>query len=212
MNNYKTFEERLYETLGIKKFKKIVIKLQLILRKFLFWREDFKSNYDNYFIKNQTIESYKNFKIFGLLINSGIHFPALIRNVDDLVTKLSMPNIDVSSIISTSILMGINTYCCMLQRYNHIRINKVIKKLEERDKKREEKLNSNEDLQSTPEISKTETMEKSNLNTPLYQHKSNREIVIDILNKKRKKLINCRNKCLTKFRIKKLSLEKLYNK
>ncbi|MDD4036581.1 MAG: hypothetical protein PHS45_04590 [Bacilli bacterium] len=136
MNNKKgktkTIEERIYECFGVTHFKKFVIGLQKILRSIFIKGEPEFTPYDNYFLTEYSLEGLKRFKRQGLLFNSCIHFPLMVVGSIALISMLSADNIVIGELIETGIPLIINTYCTMLQRYNHIRINRTIKYLTER--------------------------------------------------------------------------------
>ena len=88
--------------------------------------------------KGHGIQDLRDFKKM-LLLNTCIHIWAL----SNLIPKF--PNIfsssaSLSTTIGTIIAVGINCYCIMLQRYNHIRINQVIKRMEPREEAVKSKL------------------------------------------------------------------------
>lgn len=129
-------EMKIYEKLGIKKFKKFVFGISYVVM-FPFMLMEKKTFKDakkvvneassNYSIgKNLNYEGIKEFKKM-IYLNSFIHISALIGCI------YKMPNIienaSIIPIIIESSLITLNTYCLMLQRYNYIRINKTINML-----------------------------------------------------------------------------------
>ena len=144
----KNIELKIYELLGVKTFRKMAFKL----RDTLFWpilkiarlskeerHEVLYEQPSNYIMKKgHGIKDFKDFKK-QLLFNAGIHIWAL---------SVCMPNflkvIGGTASLSTTIInlscIAVNIYCIMLQRYNHIRINQVIKKMEPREEAKKGKL------------------------------------------------------------------------
>jgi len=147
--NKKSLEERLYELLGIKLFRKIVflirdsvitlftLNLSKERRKELLYNTP--SNYN--IGKINCLEDIKNFKK-QLYMNSYFHVLALSSFGFLLLTMINN-NISLYYVIFDLILTIFNSYAIMLQRYNIIRINRVIKKMtpsyeKEKDKLKEE--------------------------------------------------------------------------
>ena len=144
MKKNKTIEMRIYELLGIKFFRKMafglhdILKFPLTIKMSNEERHDFLHNRaSNYNLgKINSLEEVKKFKKH-LFINSGIHIWALL---------FCLPNflkvIGGTASLSTSIInltcIDINLYCIMLQRYNGIRINQLIKKMTSRYDKQKE--------------------------------------------------------------------------
>lgn len=134
MKKNRNLELRVYELLGIKTFKKMTLRLRdMLYFPFTFKmskieRKHISDSYStNYNIgKAKNLDSIKKFKkhlfmntiihIFGLLL----YFPKFLEIINGATS--------LSKIILTLILTCINTYCIMLQRYNCIRINKLIAK------------------------------------------------------------------------------------
>ena len=71
------------------------------------------------------LENIINYKT-KIKFNTTIHLLALIALIEPLIMNLNILNITI---------LTINMYCIILQRYNTIRINELIIKLEERNKK-----------------------------------------------------------------------------
>lgn len=129
----KTIEEKIYEMFGIKKFKKLVIGIQRKIRGKK--GQDKIVSIDNYFINEKTKEGLEKYQTNGILINLLIHFPLLLKSIETLVGSSN----NVAGILLSVIGIVINTYCIVLQRYNQIRINRTIKKLEAREDKQYKK-------------------------------------------------------------------------
>ena len=123
----KNLELKIYEILGVKIFRKLVMKLlyfcaypYFILLKIP--KEKRKkilyNTPSNYFMKKgNALQDLKDFKK-QLYFNAGIHIIVLIIILTILYTNIF---VDIPFII-------LNLYCIMLQRYNYIRINQVINK------------------------------------------------------------------------------------
>ncbi|MDD2435769.1 MAG: hypothetical protein PHO63_05935 [Bacilli bacterium] len=128
-NNLKTIEEKIYECLGIKKFKKVVISLGRYVRK-----NQKISKGDNYFLYKLNTDSIKDYKENGIKVNSFIHGGAVLFCLFNLVTAHSTVSITIN------VLGGVvNLYCVMLQRYNNIRLNRIYEKMKEREEQRNTK-------------------------------------------------------------------------
>lgn len=131
----KNIEQKIYEHLGIKAFRKMVIYfLYLTLIPFTIRktkeerRDEIYSIGGNYFIgKVKNIETIKAFKK-QLLINALIHLSALlftcVPNYICIFNGTASPSLSIITILCTVL----NIYCIMLQRYNDIRINEFIKR------------------------------------------------------------------------------------
>lgn len=126
VKNREDFELHLYEKIGIKHFKTFVLKL----RDFLLSRSaskmtdeerhDFLNSQSNYNIgKINSMEDVVKFKKM-LYLNASIHSLAMIPCLFSLIN-----GINLFFILCTII----NLYCIILQRYNCIRVNKIIKKM-----------------------------------------------------------------------------------
>lgn len=140
MNNNK--ELKIYEFLGIKYFKKFMLKFH----KLLYWpislllekeqrRELYNNARDNYKIgKVSELKDIKTFKR-NLYFNGSIHLILTLLNALIFISPLS----PVMFILNLASLL-INTYCVMLQRYNCIRINNMLSRCEPIEKKKQEEL------------------------------------------------------------------------
>lgn len=126
MKKNKNLEMKIYELLGIKIFRKMVFSLAYIInlpKKRKLTKEEWE-NYNNktsnYNIgKVKDLDDVKKYKK-QMYLNASIHTLGLFLCIVDLL----LGGLDVFFIIMTLI----NVYCVMLQRYNIIRLNKVIKK------------------------------------------------------------------------------------
>lgn len=88
--------------------------------------------------KGHGIQDLRDFKK-QLLFNAGIHIFSLITCIPSFLNVIG-GTATFFTTISTLFLATINTYCIMLQRYNQIRINQVIKKGEHLEKAKKNKL------------------------------------------------------------------------
>lgn len=117
-------EEKIYELLGIKRFKKFVLSLMgpLIINP--------KIRRENMYCLSGTsidkIEQYKN-NLFLFASLHGIQIPFNLYNL------LNHSVHNFSSCITSLIVLIINSYGAMLQRYNFIRINRVVQKMKNKE-------------------------------------------------------------------------------
>ena len=126
MKKNKNLEMKIYELLGVKIFRKIVFTLAYTIslpKKRKMTKEEWE-NYNNktsnYNIgKVKDLDDVKKYKK-QMYLNASIHTFGLFLCIVDLL----LGGLDAFFIIMTLI----NVYCIMLQRYNIIRLNKVIKK------------------------------------------------------------------------------------
>ena len=140
----KTIEERIYEFIGIKHFKKIAVSFGKKVRGN---QKTFKG--DNYFLHRLTPEGIKDFKKDGIKTNTIIHLGVLPFCVFHLLTTSS------NFFIPIYILGGtINLYCVILQRYNTIRLNRVYEKMKEREERKNQKSALKQELKKDLNINK----------------------------------------------------------
>lgn len=132
-NSNKNFnlEIKIYELLGIKYFKKFVLKLRDIVYSLFFFipkeeLEIIKNRPDNYKMgitdKKEKILKYKK----SLYFNGSVHIFGMFYSM--------LCIIFTENLIFHLICFIINMYCVMLQRYNYIRINNLLKKVELKEK------------------------------------------------------------------------------
>lgn len=141
----KNMEMKIYESLGIKKFRKMVMKIldiccfiispsiskkerQKILRQV-------KTNYTIGTI--HSLEDIKDYKHY-IKFNTFIHASALIALMPYIINDSSL-----ASLIFHLSLIVINSYCIMLQRYNNIKINQLISKMQPKYENQKKKLIGN---------------------------------------------------------------------
>lgn len=137
-------EMRFYELLGIKVFKKMaffirdIVTLPLTLK--MPKEERKKSIYNtasNYNIgKTKSLEDIKKFKK-QLFKNAGIHILALLAFLPSFL-EIIVGTASLSTTIIVLPAMVMNIYCIMLQRYNCIRINRLIEKMTPRYEKQKD--------------------------------------------------------------------------
>ncbi len=141
------FELKLYEKLGIKKFKKYIIGLKdsLIDTKYMNnpkGKEEYKKKHTNYSLGTaKTLDDLKSHKK-EMLFNGIVHTMSLISCISILATTpvvLPLSALNLIGYTSTLLVTVINTYCVMLQRYNWIRFDKVIEKNNASDMKKKQK-------------------------------------------------------------------------
>lgn len=129
------YELALYKKLGVEKFKKYIIGLKdsLISAKYLNKPkkiEEYKKKHTNYSLgTGRSLDDLRKHKK-ELFLNGSIHAISLLGCISILLTPVAFPLTSLSLVgyTATVLLTVVNTYCIMLQRYNWVRINKVIKK------------------------------------------------------------------------------------
>ncbi len=152
----KNMEMKIYELLGVRFFKKVVMGLvwlsitPIIIGKSK--KEKMKIYYNlstNYTLgKIDSLEDIKKFKK-NLLLHASIHTLVLLAMLSNLFIIIGSAA-SLATLIAATALIGMNIYCIMLQRYNNIRINQVIKKrtpyYEKQKNKMKEELRKNDAL------------------------------------------------------------------
>lgn len=115
-------EIKFYEKIGVRQWKKFVLWLMALLI-----RNPKARKGGNYYLAGRSLKNVKSFKKM-LLFNASIHIWAISNNIRYFI-EFTIPNGSFSfSDIFVIIAFVINLYCIMLQRYNWLRINKVLKK------------------------------------------------------------------------------------
>lgn len=138
----KNKELKIYEFLGIKHFKKIIMKLHYLMclpLSLLIKKEDRQEFYynvrTNYKIgKINELKDIKTFKR-NLYFNGIIHATVAFFNI-----LLFFSSLTLFSFLVNLVCLLINTYCVMLQRYNCIRINDMLSKCEPLERKKKDNL------------------------------------------------------------------------
>ncbi len=110
-------EIRFYEIIGIKKFKKILISIILL---FFHDRNILKGS--NYYIESLTISGLKSFSK-KLMFNVFNHIIGFVVSVIFIITDKNYFN----KVILFFIIV-FNVYCVLLQRYNYLRMQKILKR------------------------------------------------------------------------------------
>lgn len=132
------FELKFYKAIGIKTFRKMVLKtVYAIYIPFYImekipkeeWKETFHSTINYFMKKGNGSQDLKDFKKY-LYLNSSIHIIAAMFNISSMLSG----NFTVIPIFI------LNIYCILLQRYNYIRIDTTIKKLVKVEKRKIEKI------------------------------------------------------------------------
>lgn len=133
----KTTEEKIYEGLGVKYFKRFVIWIQFIIFKLSKTNINKRFQFgSNYFISGGSIKKLKRFR-FGLLFNTIVHAWGLFCCISSVLTGVT----GTGAIINLAVCTLINIYCLMLQRYNNIRLERTIKTKQEHIKLLEDRKN-----------------------------------------------------------------------
>lgn len=133
---------KIYEALGVLFFQKCVFALE----KMIHFKD--KGKNINYHIKNSNIDELENFRKF-LYFNGFIH----VRNFGVLFVFLIFQSVFLNPLFLLYTIPALikNAYCVMLQRYNYIRINRVIelkkRQIHQRNEKKMEILQESEALQ-----------------------------------------------------------------
>jgi len=139
-------EMKIYKILGVKVFKKIVfglhdfVTLPLTFKLSKEERKNFLYNTaSNYRMKKGNgLQDLRDFKKM-LFFNGSIHFLGLIYGITCIIGCMMGP-LSIFSIIFHFLFACINFDCIMLQRYNYIRLNKVLKKGEKLEEIKKKKL------------------------------------------------------------------------
>lgn len=140
MKKRKTIELKIYEFLGIKKFRKIALEACYLLNFPLFrlskkeWNDFIHRFPSNYFLgKSKGLKDFKKMKK-KLIGNGSFHMCCLFCNLSSLIRGTTSLPIPISVLIAF-----LNGYCIMLQRYNCIRISNLIERMTNHYEKAEEK-------------------------------------------------------------------------
>lgn len=112
-----------YRKIGVLQWKKFVLWL---MSQFIRNPEDRKGS--NYYLAGINRQSVKDFRKM-LLLNGSIHIVGVMFCILDMASIIAANNIVSISMLYTIILFLVNLYCVMLQRYNWLRIKKVLNKV-----------------------------------------------------------------------------------
>ena len=146
MKKREATEMKIYEALGVKIFKKIVMGLAYLViipmtpKKTKEERIEYLYSVPtNYTIgKDRDLDSIKIFRS-KLITNALIHIWAFSLALGSFLIDIKHPESNIRSLITTVLIgFGVNTYCVMLQRYNYIRIKDIIKRMQVREDKKKE--------------------------------------------------------------------------
>lgn len=142
----KNIELKIYELLGVKIFRKMAFGLRdtlafpLTLKMSKEERKKFLYNTASNYImkKGNGLQDLRDFKK-QLWLNAGIHIWALSLCLPNFLKVIGGTASTFTTIINL-ITITINIYCIMLQRYNCVRINEVIKKGIPREEKKKNEI------------------------------------------------------------------------
>ena len=142
----KNLELKIYEKLGIKKFKEFAFKLrEKIIKPFIDYKEEkeqkriLQKTPDNFIMaKGNGISDLLDFKK-EILFNTGLCIASAIVSIP-VITNILMNNPNILEILATAGFVTFDTYSLILQRYNNIRINNAIEKMKPLEEKRKRPL------------------------------------------------------------------------
>lgn len=135
MKKINEVEIKLYEKLGVRFFRKLAYGVYYMLKKPIVYsrvkdkdlRKKMLKSPDNYNMKTGNgMQDLRDFKKM-LLINASLHIFFLGDTIHDFIFAL-VNGIPISYASAFIIPFLLNGYCIMLQRYNQLRINKVLEK------------------------------------------------------------------------------------
>lgn len=137
-------EMKIYEILGVKEFKKMAFYLRDSIFHLIFFKinkekrnEMLYNNPSNYIMKKgHGLQDVKDFKK-KLFFNFSIHFLSLIMCLTNFLMIIK-GNSSILFIITNVLCSIINIYCIMLQRYNYIRLNQILKRGKIREQKQKD--------------------------------------------------------------------------
>lgn len=147
MKKREKVEMKIYESLGVKKFRKMAFCLRDILcfPLKLFVKKEERKDYfynmsSNYNIgRDKSLEKIKAFK-GQLLFNSLFHLGCLLFICLPDSIKIGLGDVNLYQNIVYYLTICINSYCIMLQRYNEIRIDDVIERMAPKYEKQKENI------------------------------------------------------------------------
>lgn len=161
-------ELKIYEKLGIKKFKEFTINGRRILFNVIYNNskevEEVLKSPSNYNI-DLSLEGVKNFKK-EITYNSMIHLVGFIFSLGGIIISIALCFKKVLSSEIISLVIGmfasilgtyINGSCLVLQRYNYLRIEKILERAYSLEKSKEEKRKYNYIEERTFNIRRKET-------------------------------------------------------
>ena len=113
-------EMKFYELIGVKQWKKFVLWIMA-----LFIRNPKERRGGNYYLEKINLGSIKKFKK-QLHFNASIHIVGAILCLSFIVMNLLSEQISIVSTVIQVLILILNLYCIMLQRYNWLRIKKIL--------------------------------------------------------------------------------------
>ena len=115
-------EIKFYEIIGVKYWKRFLLWVEAKCIPDPAYRKVF-----NYNLKSKSVSSAKRFKKM-LILNGTIHFVAGIQNIKCIISCIIASNVWSVLMLTSAMFFILNSYCVMLQRYNWLRIKKVLNK------------------------------------------------------------------------------------
>lgn len=115
-------EIKLYEKIGVRHFKNFLMWLEAKLIPNPEYRKVF-----NYNLMSRNLTSVKQFKKM-LILNGSVHSVGVIYCFLMIIASIRLKIFFSLSTLAFIAVFMVNLYCVLLQRYNWIRINKVLKK------------------------------------------------------------------------------------
>lgn len=116
-------EMKIYEKLGVRQWKKIVLWL---MSKII--RNPKDRHGTNYYLAGTNVKAVKEFKKW-LWCNGIIHAIGIIQCIYQIICYALKRNLISSFTFVVIVYLFINLYCVMLQRYNWLRIKRVLSKV-----------------------------------------------------------------------------------
>lgn len=116
-------EMKIYEKLGVRQWKKIVLWL---MSKII--RNPKDRHGSNYYLAGTNVKAVKKFKKW-LWCNGIIHAIGIIQCICKIICYALKSNLISSFTFVAIVFLFLNLYCVMLQRYNWLRIKKVLSKV-----------------------------------------------------------------------------------
>lgn len=170
----KNKELKIYELLGVKTFRKLVFGFcnLLMFKKTKEEREEILNSVSNYKMKKGNgLQDLRDFKK-QLLFNTKFHIGALLVCVPTFL-KIADGTATLPAIIINLSCAAINIYSIMLQRYNYIRINEVLKRGRPREEKQRNELKE--------ELRKKDLLLHQHTYKVVDKHDKEKEITLDEL-------------------------------
>lgn len=117
-------EMKFYEKIGVRKWKNFMLWLMgLVCR-----NPEVMRKVENYYLSGINIMAVKNFRKM-LVFNGVVHFLGILACIEGFVLIMMQNNLVSFQTLEMTVLFFLHLYCTMLQRYNWIRIKKVLKKV-----------------------------------------------------------------------------------